>query len=134
MGLLDTFQKLIEEHGSSSILRDRISLHKDEIRKVEKELGYLKKRCSDLEEENAKLRAQLESKSAKQEFIEYRGAFFKRKPSGGYDPTVYCPSCHGPMYSLQNFLPFSCDRCNVNLNFTGADLDHIFKELQKEQP
>jgi hypothetical protein len=97
MGLLADIQELINEHGSSSILRERLSLIKDQL--------------ALLQEENA---------------------VFKRKPTGGFNRTVYCPLCQSPLASLENELPYYCHRCQIALDFNGRDLDQVMAELAKE--
>jgi hypothetical protein len=78
------------------------------------------------------MRYEIEKHKKKTAFVEYRGALFKRKASGGYEPTVYCPICHHPMGSLMNELPFNCARDKQSMNFTGKDLPGILRELEKE--
>jgi hypothetical protein len=55
--LIDTFEKLITEHGSATILRDHIGLLKQQA-------AALEKQNSSLEAENATLRAQHENDEA----------------------------------------------------------------------
>lgn len=54
MGILDNIQTLINEHGSSTILRERLSLLKDQIVILEKENADLKDALSDIQIENTK--------------------------------------------------------------------------------
>ena len=49
MGILDNIQTLINEHGSSTILRERLSLLKDQIVILEKENTDLKNALSDIQ-------------------------------------------------------------------------------------
>lgn len=51
MGILDGIEKLITEHGSAAILRERIALAKDEH-------AALEKKITALQEENAKLKGE----------------------------------------------------------------------------
>jgi len=51
--VLELFQKLINEHGSSTILKERLGF-------LQAQYAALETRCRDLEAENAALRAQLE--------------------------------------------------------------------------
>ena len=53
MGLLDGFEKLINEHGSATILRERISLAEDKY-------DALERKASELEAENETLKSDLE--------------------------------------------------------------------------
>ncbi len=59
MGLLDGFEKLINEHGSSTILRERIALANDKYAALESEMKKQKSEKLDLEKENERLRHDL---------------------------------------------------------------------------
>lgn len=50
--MLDLLEKLINEHGSSTILKERLGL-------VQAQYAALERRCADLETENATLQAKL---------------------------------------------------------------------------
>jgi hypothetical protein len=64
------------------------------------------------------------------EFVEHRGAIFKRKPNGGYFDDVLCRGCHNPMVSLMDEGPFRCQPCGISVNFNGHDLHRkILAEL-----
>lgn len=130
MGLLQELQNLITEHGSASILRERLSLFVDKVSELEKKNRALQESLSSLHVENAQLRKQLEEKAALEKFTEHRGALFKRKASGGYDNCVFCPSCHMPMFSLEGVTPFHCGKCGTTLNFCGDDLREVLSELR----
>ena len=134
MPLLELLDKLITEHGSSSIMRDHIALLREEAASIEKKLVACQRRCAELQGENAHLRKDLERYSASDDFVEFRGALFKRKGPDDYDPTVRCPSCQMPISSLEQMLPYHCSGCNVTLDFTGADLPSVLRELRAENP
>lgn len=130
MNLIKELQKLINEHGCSSILRERLLLFKDQIADLEKERSDLKKALSNASETIAQLTRQLEAKTITEQFVEHRGALFKRKLSGGYDPSVYCPSCKSPLGCMDKSMPFYCGRCDIMLNFHGHELPSILEELK----
>ena len=131
MGLLREIQNLLNEYGSSSVLRDRLLLIKEQTDQLADECRDLKMKLTQFEEENVKLKEQLKAQTITQEFVEYRGAFFKRGLSGAYDPTVYCPSCHAPLGSMEGFFPYACDKCEIELDFNGKDLPQILKTLEE---
>ena len=132
MGLLADIQELINEHGSSSILRERLSLIKDQLALLQEENADLIKKVSSLQKEKQLLQDEVKELTRDQQFIECRGAFFKRKPTGGFNRTVYCPLCQSPLASLENELPYYCHRCQIALDFNGRDLDQVMVELAKE--
>jgi len=51
--MLQLFEKLINEHGSSTILKERLTILKDEYSQIEKS-------CSELQSENGALKAELD--------------------------------------------------------------------------
>ena len=63
--MLKMFKDLINEHGSSTILRERLALFSDKYTVLEKKLSVSKQRCSILETENQKLKSQV--KQAREE-------------------------------------------------------------------
>lgn len=130
--ILHEIERLITEHGSATILRERLLLLKDEIRKIEKENTDLKAALSTCEKETAQLRRQLSDRTIQEQFIEYNGMLFKRKPSGGYHRAVYCPSCRLPMGSLEDWMPLDCANCKIVASVSNHDLPRILKEIEKE--
>jgi len=60
MGLLDGIEKLINEHGSAVILKERIALANDKYAALEQKLSASDLRVSELESENKGLRSNLE--------------------------------------------------------------------------
>lgn len=64
MGLLDGLEKLINEHGSAAILKERIALANDQYAALEKKFQASTLRVSELESENRTLRHNLEKANA----------------------------------------------------------------------
>ena len=60
MGLLDGFEKLINEHGSAVILKERIALANDKYVSLEQKLTTSELRVTELEAENKTLSLNLE--------------------------------------------------------------------------
>ncbi len=60
MGLLDGFEKLINEHGSATILKERIALANDKYAALEQKLVASELRANNLESENQRLNVYLE--------------------------------------------------------------------------
>src|SRR2546425_5062423 len=87
--LLDKFDKFIVEHGSAVVRGDHIALLREQLQIAEKQIAKLEKENTDLK---TKLAA-AERKTIPEEFVEFRGALFKRNNSGGYHFTVYFPNC-----------------------------------------
>lgn len=65
MGLLDGLEKLINEHGSATILKERIALANDKYSALERELSASKSREAELAAENQSLK--LDNEKLRQE-------------------------------------------------------------------
>jgi hypothetical protein len=132
MDLVTAIDKLITEHGSASILRDHLALLRDQAKVLEKENTDLKKRVSELETLSSDLASQLHSKTKREEFIEYRGAAFRRMPDGSFDETALCPHCHKGMTSLMGQINYRCGKCSHSASFKESDLSSILAEVRKK--
>jgi len=127
---MSVFTEIVKEIPLSAVLKERLTL-------AEVEMSGLKQANARLTTENQILRSDL-SKAREEiqrhnqilqgEFVEYRGALFKRKPGGGYVDDAFCRQCHNPMVSIHR-TPFQCVRCNVMVNFGSWDLPKIVTEL-----
>ena len=60
MGLLDGFEKLINEHGSAVILKERIALANDQYSALSLKLSLCESRVVEIDGENKQLRLSLE--------------------------------------------------------------------------
>ena len=69
MGLFDGIEKLINEHGSAVILKQRIDLANDKYSALEDKNSILEQKIALLEAENKSLRANLEKAEAKSETL-----------------------------------------------------------------
>lgn len=81
MGLLDAIEKLINERGSATIMRERLELIREQAAALEKQVALLKQENASLQRHVAELEHQVMTKAAADEFVEGRGALFKRKPA-----------------------------------------------------
>lgn len=132
MGLLSDIQFLITEHGSSSILRERLLLINEKAQILENQVADSKARIANLEQEKAELTRQVTALTRLDQFEEHRGAFFKRKSKGGYHDAAYCPVCHIPLSGLDPGYPLTCNRCQwIWEAFSSRDLPRILLELHE---
>lgn len=130
---LSLIEELINEHGSSIILRERLSLLKEMLAKVEQERADLVVKVSNIEKENSQLRKQLNEKDVPEEFTEYMGALFKRNSSGNYMPVAYCRRCKEPLWNDEpSIFPYACSKpgCGFNI-MIHEDLSSIAVTLNK---
>jgi hypothetical protein len=96
---------------------------------LEKKVGELETENSRLVKRVAELERQILSSASATEFVEHRGALFKRKPGGGYSDQPYCFVCKKPLSSHMGMLPYSC-MCGYSADFTGGDLRDVMRGLQ----
>lgn len=130
MGRLKDLLDAVGTAATNSVLKERINLFVEEAQRMEKENERLQKRTSELEEQ---LRAALQKLAASRqadEFVEHRGALFKRT-GNGYVKAVYCPVCKVSTGSLEGEVPFYCHRCDWMADFTGYELDSVMAGLPK---
>lgn len=128
MSLLDHLDKLITERGSAAVLDKHLSFVRAQAESLEKQLAELQQENARLKQQVAHLAAQVEATRQPDDFVECRGALFKRKPGGGYHDAVFCPKCRGPMVAYKRF-PFDCAACRTNVNFSSFDLHNVMAEL-----
>ncbi|MHB8089783.1 MAG: hypothetical protein ACYDH2_16200 [Anaerolineaceae bacterium] len=106
---LSLIEDLINEHGSSVILRERLLLFKDELCRVEKERAELQIKITHLLKENEVLKKQLQQKNISDQFTEYLGALFKKDFSGRYTAIAHCPECKRPLWNTDpRIFPYQC--------------------------
>ena len=131
---LSLVEDLINEHGSSTILRERLSLLKEILAKVEQERTDLVTKCSHLEKELSDLRKKFYEKNVSEEFTEYMGALFKRDSSGKYAPVAHCRRCKEPLWNTQpEIFPYQCSTpgCSYTIMLHG-NLTSIADKLTSE--
>ncbi|MDO9371276.1 MAG: septum formation initiator family protein [Gammaproteobacteria bacterium] len=104
-----------------ALLQTKVGLLKDEFAKLEKENTKLKKRVAELEQ-------QLSTSAESEEYVEERGALFKRRPGGGYHNAVYCPRCHSSTSPFPPGAEFNC-QCGWASSFTEGELQSVISSL-----
>ncbi len=129
MNIFAAIEKLINEHGSAAILKERLSLAADQFKKLEEENGLLKHEKASLEDELGRLRTQLKATLIPQEFVESRGVLFKRLNDGKIAPDAYCPTCKTVLFSLQGVLPLNCSKCGFAAHLTGKEIPKVIAGL-----
>lgn len=71
MGFLDGLEKLINEHGSAAILKERIALANDKYAALEEKLSACEARKKELHSENEALRLNLQKATVEIQNLEY---------------------------------------------------------------
>lgn len=129
MGLLQDFKDLVNEHGSSTVMRERLLLMNDKAAAMDKENKDLREEVARLTAELAQLHTELVNCRKTEEFTEHRGGLFKRRPAGGYHETVYCPQCRLPMGFFEATGEFHCDPCMRQTSFRERSLEKVISRL-----
>lgn len=137
-GLLDSIEKLITEHGSAAILKERIALANDKYANLEMEKKVLRSENEALRLDNAQLKQErraLEEKfshiASSSEFTEEAGALFKRRENGEWDYTPYCPACKTAMVAPGRHELFRCGKksCGQSASFKGIQVTDVVSRL-----
>jgi hypothetical protein len=101
MGFLDELEKLINEHGSAAILKERIALANDKYAALEEKIGALRAENDILRSENGKLVAQVhelellnaEAQKVSSLTLKY-GIYWDARGNS------FCPKCKAPMFQV----------------------------------
>jgi predicted RNase H-like nuclease (RuvC/YqgF family) len=74
MGLLAALEKLITEHGSAAILRERLAAFRDDVQRLEQRNAQLEAENAELKKERAEFTRYLEQQRTTAQFTESKGA------------------------------------------------------------
>ncbi|NDP42327.1 MAG: hypothetical protein GZ089_06365 [Aromatoleum sp.] len=109
----------------------RIAFVEAQLQLILADIVKLQKENSALKEQRAKMQLGGTSQQQSAEFVEHRGALFKRLPSGGYLDSPTCPVCHSAMSAFHELFPFECGKpsCGQKAGFKGEDLKRVMSEL-----
>lgn len=131
MGTIDTIRGILKDLITADMLREKVVLLEKEINTIMDRNAYLEKETANLIRKNENFKNELaELQRLQHEFIEYKGAYFKRLPGGnGYSEGVYCVHCQSPMWA-QDLFHYECSRCGHIANFSKNELPKILEELK----
>jgi DNA-directed RNA polymerase subunit RPC12/RpoP len=125
MGFLDSLEKLINEHGSATILKERISLLNDQHAFIEKQVLALKEQVVNLQRENESLK--IDKRQLQEQVVN-----FAAKHSQNTNPLGYvCDHCGSQRLKRTGSRPdptfgplgikqavFNCEECGKESGFT----------------
>ncbi|WP_322997157.1 hypothetical protein [Castellaniella sp.] len=117
---------------SAAVLRERIALIQDQMALLEKAAGQAEAKIADQAKEIEELRAEVASYRETEQYAEYMGALFKRKPGGrnGYQEVPYCPRCHTAAGRADDDTPYFCAACQWFSSFNAGEVGRIVRELE----
>ena len=128
MDIIKQIKELINEVGTSSILRERLLLVSEQLELMRQEIETLKKENAELVSNNDKLTKQLIEKSVSEEFVEYNGVLF-RKTGHGYSGIAYCPVCKIPLGASNKRTNLWCSKCTFRTFIRFSDIPGIIAKL-----
>lgn len=114
---------------SNEVLRERIAFVYEQIDVIQKASEATVKELAEVKAKNIELEKEIAAYRAKDEFIQHRGAAFRKDPSGGYVRAVYCPNCLKQVGAGISSFPFQCGTCGWRSEFRGGALTHIINSL-----
>lgn len=131
---LTTLGGLISALGnvqSVTVLKERLALIQDRLALAEKEGVSLAAENQRLTQELDAAKRQLAAHAKTKEFVEHRGAFFRRDATGGYQAVVYCPECERATAAWPEGEPFTCMKCGWISAFHEAQLPGILSSIPR---
>lgn len=132
--LSEQLEKLINEHGSSTILRERLESLRDDIQRLQQKNVALEAESAKIKEENTKLLKDLEKYRESEKFTQERGALWRINPDGTYSESPCCVRCKMPMSKLSLFPDIvKCTHCEYTPFFQFHEIKSILEKLNKQK-
>ncbi|ELB6473047.1 hypothetical protein RH437_004469 [Salmonella enterica] len=116
---------------SNDVLRERITFINEQLEVIQKANEATEKELTEVKEKNIKLGKEIAAYREKEEFIQHRGAAFRKNPAGGYISAVYCPNCFVQVGPGSSGLLFFCKKCGWLSVFKGSDFRHVIESLPR---
>lgn len=126
---LSEIERLINEHGSATVLRERLALANDQFVLLERKVAQLQQENAQARQRCDELERQLARYLQAEQFEECRGALFKKRPGGGYALAVYCPTCRKSTSAFPEGEQYVCGPCNWFSAFREVQIAAVMAEL-----
>lgn len=137
---------MLIEDKLGKVDRERLLAAREQIITLIQRSGRQSEECTELRntivglfKTNAELRDKLtelkkhldrfEQAEIEHEFVEHSGAFFRRKPDGGFHHAVYCPKCRVPASEFAD-IAFRCDSCDWHSSFSPSKLGLVIANIK----
>lgn len=138
MNIFDTIEKLITEHGSAAILRERLDFAKQQFAQLEAEVVELRNARAEIaaflrieKEAHTKTRDNYDALVAlhSEEIRIVDGIEFRRgkRTSGCW--IAFCPACHVPADTSRVYVRCSVVNCGWTVLIPNADLKSVIQKL-----
>jgi DNA repair exonuclease SbcCD ATPase subunit len=127
---LNKIFEILENALVSSALRERLAIVKEALTEATNKVARLEAENAELKEQVAEALQQLEDQKTESEFVEHRGAKFKREALTGKFDGPYCPACLKPFTAAPGN-SFFCIGCKSQPTFKKHDLNKILSRLNK---
>lgn len=114
----------------NAVLRERLDRAGDEEKALHDRIRALEEENAHLKKDVENLTRQVQEQSAASEYIECRGAIFKRKPGGLYEGVVYCPGCRKPAACLPTQM-VACGGCGWVWKLKSNAIHGCISELER---
>ena len=116
----DSIEKLINERGSASILRERIELAKEQYAALERRVAELTKELATVKGQNEVLRKRLSTVAVPDKYVPSRGVLWLRT-ADGFEPEPYCPKCKTVMVDFPPGvrLSWNCSQCEMTAPYSS---------------
>lgn len=82
MSIFTEIERLITEHGSAAILKERVALAREQNEALAKKVGQLEAEVAELKKKNGDLESKIARELKPEEFLKHRGVLFRRFPKG----------------------------------------------------
>ena len=113
--------------AKAELLTTKMDGLNDRVHELEKENGEMRKSV-DL------LRTELQRYKDLDQYIEYKGALFKKKNNGGLHEALYCPKCRHSCAPTATRRSYECKGCNwISDGIGPGNISTIIAEAAHEQ-
>jgi hypothetical protein len=129
MGLTEGLLGMLDGLAGGRLSAQQIALLRDQMQALAVEREKLKEENANLISQLAELNRELERARTPDEYVEYRGALFRRRPDGQTEVDVYCRFCKIPMVSWHDQTAFTCSSCHKSVGFGGDELTGILRKI-----
>jgi hypothetical protein len=115
----DSIQKLITEHGSAAILRERLGLAEQQYVALQRKLEETEAELATTRRENEVLRQRLSRLSVPEDYVSVSGVLWRRTASG-FEAAPYCPTCKIVMFDFPpgEKMFWNCSRCKMTAPYS----------------